>query len=182
MVALSTFEVLPTVTSALLAAAATIVLRCCTVKDARRSMEWPVLIAIGASFGLGNALRASGLDQLIASGISALGTGSPLAGLAATYVLTVVITEMITNNAAAVLAFPLGIALAQQLGVSPMPFVMAVMVGASASFLTPIGYQTNLMVYGPGGYKMADYLRFGLPITLATGALALWLIPIFWPF
>ena len=182
MVALSTFEVLPTVTSALLAAAATIVLRCCTVKDARRSMEWPVLIAIGASFGLGNALRASGLDQLIASGISALGTGSPLAALAATYVLTVVITEMITNNAAAVLAFPLGIALAQQLGVSPMPFVMAVMVGASASFLTPIGYQTNLMVYGPGGYKMADYLRFGLPITLVTGALALWLIPIFWPF
>ncbi len=92
------------------------------------------------------------------------------------------LTELVTNNAAAVISFPVVVAAAEHLGVSPMPFVVAVMFAASASFLTPIGYQTNLMVYGPGGYRVSDYLRVGAPLNLLSAVVALGLIPLIWPF
>jgi di/tricarboxylate transporter len=111
-----------------------------------------------------------------------MGADNPMLALVVVYLCTVVLTEVITNNAAAVLALPLGLAMAARLGVSPMPFVFAVMIAASASFMTPIGYQTNLMVMGAGGYKPSDYPRLGLPLSLTVGVLALVLIPIFWPF
>ncbi|HET7358606.1 MAG TPA: SLC13 family permease, partial [Rhodanobacteraceae bacterium] len=90
--------------------------------------------------------------------------------------------ELLTNNAAAILMFPIGLAASQQLGVNPMPFIIAVMVGASASFITPIGYQTNMMVYGPGGYRFMDYVRVGTPLSVVVGVVVLWLIPHVWPF
>jgi di/tricarboxylate transporter len=93
-----------------------------------------------------------------------------------------ILTELITDNAAAALMFPFGLSLAAQLGVSPMPFCVAVMFAASASFSTPIGYQTNLMVYGPGGYRFADYFRLGIPLQLVAGVVAWLLIPFFFPF
>ena len=102
--------------------------------------------------------------------------------LVAVYVVTVLLTELVTNNAAAALAFPLVLSVADQLGVSPMPFVIVIMMGASASFITPIGYQTNLMVYGPGGYRFGDYLRLGLPLALMVGCVTLLLAPLLWPF
>ncbi|KZY26396.1 hypothetical protein A3725_16755 [Alcanivorax sp. HI0035] len=98
------------------------------------------------------------------------------------YLITALFTELITNNAAAVLIFPVALEVAEKFGVSPLPFIVAVMFAASASFMTPLGYQTNLMVMGPGGYKYVDYLKVGLPMSLIVGAVSLLLIPLFWPF
>jgi di/tricarboxylate transporter len=98
------------------------------------------------------------------------------------YVATVVMTEMITNNAAGVLMFPIAMAVAQDGGVSYLPYVVCVMVGASAGFMTPIGYQTNLMVYGPGGYRWADYMRFGSPLSVLVGIATVLIVPRVWPF
>ncbi|HEX5755110.1 MAG TPA: SLC13 family permease, partial [Arenimonas sp.] len=106
----------------------------------------------------------------------------PFWTLVLVYVAAVLFTELLTNNAAAVLIFPIGIAAASQLGVSAMPFVMAVMVGASCGFVTPIGYQTNLIVYGPGGYRFSDYIRLGAPLNLVVGITAIWAITRFWAF
>ena len=102
--------------------------------------------------------------------------------LAIVYLLTTLFTEVITNNAAAVLMFPIALALSEQLGVSFLPFAIAVMFAASASFITPLGYQTNLMVYGPGRYRFTDYVRIGLPLSLLVGLTAIGLIPLVWSF
>jgi di/tricarboxylate transporter len=98
------------------------------------------------------------------------------------YVLTAIFTEVITNNAAAVLMFPIALAVSEQLGVNFLPFAVAVMFAASASFITPLGYQTNLMVYGPGRYRFTDYLRLGVPLSLLIGSVAIGLIPLVWGF
>jgi di/tricarboxylate transporter len=98
------------------------------------------------------------------------------------YAVTTVFTEIITNNAAAILIFPIALASAQKLGVNLMPFVVAIMVAASASFATPLGYQTNLMVYGPGGYRFTDYTRIGLPLNILMGVVTVFLAPLVWPF
>jgi len=97
------------------------------------------------------------------------------------YILTSVLTELVSNNAVAVVVTPIAIGLAVSLGVDPRPLVVAVMVAASASFATPIGYQTNTLVYGPGGYKFTDFMRIGIPLNLSIGVLASLLIPVFWP-
>jgi len=107
---------------------------------------------------------------------------NPYLMLIAIYLITWILTEMMTNNAAAVLVFPIAIATAGQLDVSALPFIMTVLFAASASFATPIGYQTNLMVMGPGGYRYSDFLKVGLPLNLIVAGLTLWLIPQFFPF
>jgi len=108
--------------------------------------------------------------------------GNPMFTLILLYACTVVFTEVLTNNASAILMFPIGMAAATQLHVHPMPFVMTVMVASSAAFITPLGYQTNLMVYGPGGYRFSDYVRVGTPLSLLVGTVVLWVIPHVWPF
>jgi len=137
---------------------------------------------IGASFGLGSSLEVTGAAEHLARGWLSLAGQGPWLALAAVYLVTMVFTEFITNNAAAVLVFPIAQATAGALGVSFWPFVVAIMMAASASFATPIGYQTNLMVYGPGGYRFTDYLRFGLPLNLLLAAVSILTIPTFWPF
>ena len=107
---------------------------------------------------------------------------TPWMALALIYVLTALFTEVITNNAAAVLMFPIALAISEQLGVNFLPFAVAVMFAASASFITPLGYQTNLMVYGPGRYRFTDYMRMGVPLSLTVGATAITLIPMVWSF
>jgi len=107
---------------------------------------------------------------------------SPWLALALIYVMTVVFTEIITNNAAAVLMFPVALASSEQLGVNFLPFAIAVMFAASASFITPLGYQTNLMVYGPGRYRFTDYVKIGAPLSLLVGVTAVALIPMVWAF
>ncbi len=166
----------------LLAAGAMLALRCCTISQARKSVEWNVLVVIAAALGMGLALEKSGAAPAISALLLGLVGEHPFAALAMVYLVTTLFTEIITNNAAAALVFPIAMGLADRLGVNPLPFVMCIMIAASASFATPIGYQTNLMVYGPGGYRFGDYLRIGLPLNLLFGAIAVLLAPLLWPF
>lgn len=168
--------------AAFLAAGVMILTRCISSSSARRSVDWQVLIVIAASIGIGAALTKSGAASAIAHQLVATAGAEPMLALILVYLMTVLCTELITNNAAAVLMFPIALMTSQQLDVSMMPFIISIMFAASCSFATPIGYQTNLMVYGPGGYHFSDYLRFGLPITVILAAMALTIIPIVWPF
>jgi di/tricarboxylate transporter len=166
---------------AALAALLIVLTRCCEVSEARESIEWSVLIAIGAALGLGRAIEQSGAGQVVADALLAMAGPNPIAALIAVYVVTTVTTELITNNAAVALVFPMAQATAERLDVSFMPFVMAVMIAGSAGFATPFGYQTNLMIYGPGGYRFSDYVRFGVPLDIIVGIVALLVIPLIWP-
>jgi di/tricarboxylate transporter len=146
-------------------------------------VEWQVLITIAAAFGVGTALQNSGAATVIAATlVAATEDLGPIAALAVIYLLGSLMTELITNNAAAVLLFPFCLETARLYNCSPRPFLMALVLAASASFMTPIGYQTNMMVYGPGGYRFTDFLRIGAPLNLMLWGIAIFLIPIFWPF
>lgn len=182
MVVAAASGVLTMLEAALVAAGFMLVTRCTSAGSVRNRIDWSVLVVIGASLGLGAAMAASGAAASIASWWIGLAGGSPWLALLAVFVVTSAFTEVITNNAAAVLVFPIAEATAMSLGVSLWPFVAVVMMAASASFATPIGYQTNLMVYGPGGYRFTDYLRIGTPLNLLLGALAVLLAPLIWPF
>ncbi|WP_372613809.1 SLC13 family permease [Halomonas sp.] len=182
VVLLATLGVMSMMNAAMLGAALVLFTGCCSVGAAKRGLDTQVLLTIAASFGLGAALETSGAASALASGVLGLSGGSPWLLLVAVYLLVTLLTSVVTNNAAAVITFPIVMASAETLGVSPMPFVVAVMFAASACFLTPIGYQTNLMVLGPGGYRFADFLRLGGPLNLITAVVVLGLIPWFWPF
>ena len=156
--------------------------KCISLEFAQRSVDMRLLLAIGASLALGFALQKTGLAGLAAQGIMSLADGNPYINLLLLYVVTVIVTELITNNAAAVLMFPLAQSLSVELDASLLPFVMTIMFAASASFLTPFGYQTNLMVQGPGGYQFGDYFRVGILLSLLVGATVVFLVPIVWPF
>lgn len=168
--------------SALAAAAAVLISGCVTPKAAWRAIDFPLIIVIACAFAVGAAIDQTGVAAATAHLLMRLGVGDPFWTLVLVYILTMVFTEFLTNNAAAVLMFPIGLAAAEQLGVNPMPFIIAVMVGASASFITPIGYQTNMMVYGPGGYRFMDYVKVGTPLSIVIGLVVMWVIPLVWPF
>ena len=168
--------------AAFFAAGGMIFTGCITASRARRSVDLPVLVVIGASFALGNAMTGTGAANWIADGMLGGGELAPWAALVIIYVLTALFTEVITNNAAAVLMVPIAVAVSHQLDVNTVPFAIAVMVAASASFITPLGYQTNLMVYGPGRYQFTDYLHIGVPLSLLVGLVACSLIPMVWAF
>ena len=182
LVALGATGIVDMLQASLLAAGAMLLLRCTTGASARASIDWQVLIVIGTSIGIGNALATTGAADAVARSWLALAGGGPWFALAALYVATSIFTAVVTNNAAAVLMFPIAQATAADLGVSLWPFVVAIMMAASASFATPIGYQTNLMVYGPGGYRFMDYVRIGVPLNILAAIVTLALTPIFWPF
>lgn len=175
-------EIVDTSTAAFTAALLTVLTRCCSLEVARRSIDLQVLVAIAAAIGLGRAMQVTGLDGSIAGLAVAAGADSPWLALAVIYLLTTLLTEVVTNNAAAVLMVPIALSMAEKLGAGPMGFVVAVMFAASASFLSPIGYQTNLMVFGPGGYRPLDYPRLGLPLSISVGVTTVLLIPYLWPF
>ncbi len=168
--------------SATIAAVAAVALRCVGLNELRRSLDLRLIAVIACSFALGAAIDKTGVADLVAANLHGFASSDPFMTLVLVYVMAVVFTELLTNNAAAILMFPIGLSAATLLGVSPMPFVMAVMMGASAGFMTPIGYQTNLMVYGPGGYRFMDYVRVGAPLSLVVGIAVLWAIPRVWPF
>jgi di/tricarboxylate transporter len=184
MVAVATTNVfgLQMVHAAMLAAGLMIITRCCTSTTARQSVDWEVLVAIAASFGLGQAMESTGAADRIAGFMLGLGGDNPWAALGVIYLLTLLGTEILSNNAAAVLMFPIALATSTALGVDFMPFVVAVMFAASLGFATPLGYQTHLMVYGPGGYRLSDFARMGIPLDILAGLVAVFLIPVFWPF
>ncbi len=185
LIVLITTEVLSTAVAAFLVAGLMILTRCISTVDARRSVAWEILITIGASFAIATAIEGTGLATALAGGLvhftSTLGPWAPLATLAGIYLLTSVTTEMITNNAAAVLIFPFALASAAALEANPRPFAIAIAVAASASFASPIGYQTNMMVYGPGGYRFTDFVKVGLPMNALAFVVAMTVIPRVWP-
>ncbi len=156
--------------------------RCVSISDARGAIDLPMLLTVGAAIGVGRAIKECGASDTVARGLLSIVGDNPYAGLIALFIVTVIFTEMLSNVAVAVTMFYIALGLASQLDCSPRPFIMAITLGASLSFMSPIGYQTNLMVMGPGGYRPPDYLRAGLPLTLLVGTLALILIPFIWPF
>jgi di/tricarboxylate transporter len=182
MIALAACEALTMFQASLAAAFLLIGLRVISWNEARASLDTGILLAIAAAVGLGEAMVASGAAEVLAGYAVSLGGDNPWRAMALIYIATVICTEVVTNNAAAAVMVPPALATAHRLGVSYEPFIFAVMIAASASFITPIGYQTNLMVYGPGGYRFTDYMKVGIPMSLAAGALAIGLIPRIWPF
>lgn len=180
MVGLAGTGLLSMLQASFVAAAAMIGLRCTRYSAALESIDWRVLIAIGSSLGLGAALESTGAALVFADGLLGFAGENAILALALTYICTWLLTEMITNNAAAVLVFPIALSLASEMGLEFMPFALAIIMGASASFSTPIGYQTNLMIYGPGGYRYSDYLKIGIPLNLIVGIISVSLIPLIW--
>ena len=139
-------------------------------------------MVIAACFGIGRALEITGAAGVIVSRLIEFTGENPWLALAGIYAITMICTELMSNNAAAVLVFPFALATAQSLQVSIMPFVMAIIIAASCGFATPIGYQTHLMVYGPGGYRFSDFLWIGVPLNLLVMAVTLIVTPLMWPF
>ncbi|MEA1052220.1 SLC13 family permease [Lamprobacter modestohalophilus] len=182
MVAVVAFELLSMLEAALLAAGAMILTRCTPDRVARRAPDWQVLIVIATSFGIGAALEKTGAAALLAGSLIELAGGVPWLALGLLFVATALLTALATNNVAAVLLFPVAIDSARLMEVSVVPFLVTLMVGASASFSTPIGYQTNLMVFNVGGYRFADFMRIGIPLTALIGAITVALVPLIWPF
>lgn len=182
MVATAALGVLTMLQAAALAAAGVLLTRCCSEETARRSVDWPLLLAIGASMGLGAALEVSGAAANAAALLLLPAGDDPWLALGLVYLGTALITELVTNNAAAIIVFPVALSTADKLGVDPMPFVATLMIAASASFATPLGYQTNLMVYGPGGYRVRDFIRIGVPMSAVVGLVTVALAPVIWPF
>lgn len=168
--------------AAMVAGGLMIVTGCCTMNGARRSISWQVLAAIAASLGLGKAMEESGLAALIANFLVDSAAGSALATMLVLFFVTAVFSALITNAAAAVLMFPIAVAASHDLGVSVVPYAVTLMVAASASFSTPIGYQTNMMVWGPGEYRFVDFLKLGVPLTILVGAVTMVVVPLVWPF
>ena len=166
VIGLVTFDVLSMLNAALIAAALMIISRCLTAAQAEKALDLPVLVTIAASFALGNALAKTGVASTLAEKIVGIAGDDPLLLLIAVYLSVSMLTEIVTNNAAAVIMVPLVLSLCEQTGIAAEPFMLAIMMAASASFATPLGYQTNLMVYGPGGYQFRDFLLAGLPMNL----------------
>ena len=173
---------IPIVLIALGAAVFVLVTRCIDPSEAYQAIEWKVLFLIIGMLGLGQALQYSGVAELLASKVVAATHGmDPRILVALFYLLAAVMTEMVSNNAVAALLTPLGIIVGIQLGVDPKPFIAAVMFGSSASFATPIGYQTNTFVYGAGGYKFGDFFKAGFPLAVILWIVASFMIPVIWP-
>ena len=182
MVMLATFGWMSMLRSAALAAMLMLLTGCCSTNQAMRSIDWSVLLVIGAALGLGKALDTTGAAEALSQTVIGIAGNNPWIALAVVYGMTSLLTETITNNAAAALVFPIALSLSQSLGVNVTPFVVAIMIAASASFSTPIGYQTNLMVYGPGGYKFTDFMRVGIPFNLLFWMITVLLAPRVFPF
>jgi len=182
LVALAGFGIAPIFYLAIIAVALVLIARCIDADEAFSFVDGRLLTLIFAMLAIGAALESSGAVKLIVQGVAPyLGTLPPFMLVWAIYLLTSVLTELVSNNAVAVVVTPIAIGLADALGIDARPLVVAVMVAASASFATPIGYQTNMLVYGPGGYKFTDFMKVGIPLNLSIGLLASALIPFIWP-
>jgi di/tricarboxylate transporter len=167
---------------ALLAAGAMLITRCTSGRVARRAPDWQVLIVIATSFGIGTALETTGVANWIAVGLVNVANDNAWLSLTGVFIATALLTALATNNVAAVLSFPIALDAAQQLQLNPEPFMIVLMVAASASFATPIGYQTNLMVFNVGGYRFSDFIKIGFPLTVVVGFVTVILTPLIWPF
>jgi di/tricarboxylate transporter len=182
IVVLAAFGVAPILLLSVVAVGVVLFTRCIDAEEAFDFIEGRLLALIFSMLAIGAALEASGAVKLIVNLVAPwIGLLPGFFVIWAIYLLTSILTEMVSNNAVAVVVTPIAIGLAQALGYDPRAFVVAVMVAASASFATPIGYQTNMLVYGPGGYKFTDFMRLGIPLNLSIGILASLVIPLVFP-
>jgi di/tricarboxylate transporter len=183
VMALAAVEVLPIAALAIIAVAAVILTRCIDPDEAYRSVDWRILVMIFGMLAVSRSMETTGAMKLIVDAIMPVVRDLPPIGvLAVVYALTSLMTELISNNAIAVLITPIVIGIAQQMGLDPRPFLVGVMFAASASFATPIGYQTNTLVYGAGGYRFTDFLRVGIPMNIIVGATGIGMITLFYDF
>ena len=183
VIGLAAFNIFPILVTALLGCLAMILTRCLRLDEAYRAINWQVIFLLAGILPLGIAMQKSGVAGLIAENAVGMAGGlGPVAVLAIVYLMTSVMTETITNNAAAVLLAPIAISTAEQIGVDPRPLLMAITFAASTGFSTPVGYQTNTMIYNPGGYKYTDFLRTGVPLSIVFWILSVIFIPRFWSF
>ncbi|WP_212525342.1 SLC13 family permease [Actibacterium sp. MT2.3-13A] len=182
IVALAALNVAPILMLSIFAVALVLLTRCIDAEEAFSFIDGRLLALIFSMLAVGAALEASGAVQMIVNAVAPLlAKLPPFLIVWAIFLLTSILTELVSNNAVAVVVTPIAIGLGQALGVDPRPLVVAVMVAASASFSTPIGYQTNMLVYGAGGYRFTDFLRVGIPLNLSIGLLASAIIPLLWP-
>src|SRR5690606_30417529 len=179
MVLVITLTTIPAPVAALSAAGAMVVTRCISWPVARSAISYQVLVVIGAALGIGQAMHTSGAAEWLTESILTLLHGAPPPVLIfSLFILTSLLAQLITNNGAAVLMFPIFMTMAEKTGMGPRGVLFTLMVAAGSSFLSPIAYQTNLMVYGPGSYKFLDFARVGLPLTLILAAVCAVLSPL----
>ena len=182
MVASVAFGFMSMLNAALLASGLMILTGCMSLKEAGQSVEFGTVVVIACAIGLEAAVTGSGLSAILADLLSGIGGGNPTIALIVIFCGCIFMDTLVTNVASAVFMFPIALMMAGQMGVSFMPFAMTVLVGASCSFISPVGYQTNLMVYSPGGYKFMDYVKIGVPLTVVVGIVTIILTPLFFPF
>lgn len=178
LVGLAACGIMTMLNAALVGAFVMILSGCCTVGQAQKAVDVPVILTIAASFAMGGALEQTGAASYLAGAVFSLSDGHTLLALLLVYLVVSVLTEVITNNAAAVLIVPVVLSLTSAMGVDSEPFIIAVMMAASASFATPLGYQTNMMVFGPGGYRFSDFIRVGLPMNVFIGLVTVGVISV----
>jgi len=182
MVCLAAFSIVPIMIAALIGALGMVITRCLTVEEAYKAVDWKIIFLLGGIIPLGLAMEQSGAVLLLADNVlKPLLAYGPIVLLAATYFITAMLTEAMSNNATAAILAPVVIILAGSINADPRPFLVAVTFAASTSFTTPIGYQTNTMVYSPGGYRFIDFTRIGLPLNLIFLILSVLIIPLIWP-
>jgi len=186
-VVMAIFEIIPIVVGVILGVIALLLARVITPNEAYSSIHWQVIIVIAAFLPMGIAMQKTGLDEIIGNSIGNIVNLFPVDLipyflLAVIYLITMVLTEIASNVATAIIMTPIALTLATQFGFDPRPFIFAVCYAASASFITPIGYQTNLMVFGPGGYRYSDYIKVGLPLGIILWIISVMVIPMIWPF
>ncbi len=181
MVAMATINVLPISALAMICALVMVLSGCLEMEEGYRAINWKIIMLIMGTLTLGMALEKTGGAQYLAHGLmGGLGSAGPVAVLAVTFALSSFLTTFLSNNAVAVILTPIVIGAVKEMGLEPRPFIIAVALGASASFATPLGYQTNTLVYGAGGYRFSDFVKIGLPLNILFWILATLLIPFFW--
>ncbi len=183
VILLAAFNIMPIVIAAVSGCIALILLGCVPMDEAYQAIEWKIIFLIAGALSLGVALEKTGVAKEISHYIVfVVGEYGPVAVLSSIYLITTILTNMMSNNAAAVLIAPIGISAAIEMGIDPRPILIAITFAASASFMTPVGYQTNTMIYGAGNYKFSDFIKVGGPLNLLFWILATLLIPLFFPF
>lgn len=183
VVGLAAFGVLPIVVSAILGCIALVLTRTITLEEAYKSIEWKVIFLLAGALTLGTAMEKTGAAELLSQQIlSTIGGLGPTAVVATLYLVTSLLTNAMSNTATAALLVPIAIAMSNQMGIDSRPLLMAVCFAASAAFMTPIGYQTNALIYGPGRYRFMDFIKVGTPLNLLLWIVGSLLIPVIWPF